>query len=389
MPNESTKWLYEQLTKRGYNVGKDQAEFDNLMASNADSRAWAFETARKSGLNVGKNLNEFTSLVAPTSAIAPTPAPRQQATTPEAPTPTQSAPAPAPQQPQQPAWKPTEQEKARMLNQVEVLKSNVASGRKRFENRMAYARSNFGLRVPAVKIGQNRHVVESAPRYNAKTGQTEKTFITESGNEYGNRVMADMEQNAVDEYKSSLTVEGQLREAEAEKKRIDELMRNRMAEIDKERNSSMGNLLRTLADESHGMPGGIVNSNGLRDYRTDEQFLQLEAAARKNHLLIQTLRDKKNGQMNDFWHAMGTALTNGYTFSDGLSDMDDATALMSAQKHLESINKKRASGQALTKEEEAAEAVLRNASMKRTGAGTLWRRVWCMEPCWQYVCHLA
>ena len=141
MPNESTKWLYEQLTKRGYNVGKDQTEFDSLMATNAESRTWAFETARKSGLNVGKDMDEFTSLVAPapspqTPPAAPAPtqaaqtqAPAVQSTATAAPA---SAPVPAeepeqapaqsaPAEPAQPAWQPTEQEKIRMSYQMHTM----------------------------------------------------------------------------------------------------------------------------------------------------------------------------------------------------------------------------------------------------------------------------
>ena len=65
MANESTKWLYDQLTGKGYNVGKDVDEFDNLMRTNAESRRWAYETATNAGFNVGKDIDEFTSLVAP------------------------------------------------------------------------------------------------------------------------------------------------------------------------------------------------------------------------------------------------------------------------------------------------------------------------------------
>ncbi|MBD5257612.1 MAG: hypothetical protein HDS52_02830, partial [Barnesiella sp.] len=73
MGNESTKWLYEQLSSRGYNVGKDIAEFDNLMQTNEQSRKWAYETANREGFNVGKDIDEFTSLVAPVTS-SPTPA---------------------------------------------------------------------------------------------------------------------------------------------------------------------------------------------------------------------------------------------------------------------------------------------------------------------------
>ena len=65
MNNESTKWLYDNLTARGYNVGKDLAEFDSLMVNNEESRKWAFETAGQLGYNVGEDYDEFSSLVAP------------------------------------------------------------------------------------------------------------------------------------------------------------------------------------------------------------------------------------------------------------------------------------------------------------------------------------
>lgn len=71
MANESTKWLYEQLKGKGYNVGKDVNEFDSLMRSNADSRQWAYNTATKSGLNVGKDIDEFSSLVGGSSSSTP------------------------------------------------------------------------------------------------------------------------------------------------------------------------------------------------------------------------------------------------------------------------------------------------------------------------------
>lgn len=70
--NESTKWLYQQLNDRGYNVGKDLSEFDNLMRTNKESREWAFQTARSNGLNVGKDQSEFDSLVAPIATSQPT-----------------------------------------------------------------------------------------------------------------------------------------------------------------------------------------------------------------------------------------------------------------------------------------------------------------------------
>lgn len=68
MSNESTKWLYDNLTAEGYNVGKDLAEFDSLMVHNEESRKWAFETARNLGYNVGTDFDEFSKLVAPATS---------------------------------------------------------------------------------------------------------------------------------------------------------------------------------------------------------------------------------------------------------------------------------------------------------------------------------
>ena len=66
--NKSTIWLYEQLSKQGYQVGRDVDEFDNLMRTNKASREWAYTTAKAKGLNVGKDQAEFDSLVAPQAA---------------------------------------------------------------------------------------------------------------------------------------------------------------------------------------------------------------------------------------------------------------------------------------------------------------------------------
>ena len=66
--NKSTIWLYEQLSKQGYQVGRDVDEFDNLMRTNKASREWAYATAKAKGLNVGKDQAEFDSLVAPQAA---------------------------------------------------------------------------------------------------------------------------------------------------------------------------------------------------------------------------------------------------------------------------------------------------------------------------------
>lgn len=337
--------LYDALKADGA-VQKDRENFRNFMLAPGktgyENRKKLYDALKADGAIQSGTYEEFRNRLG-LKAVKPA----------SSPTPTSSSPVARPAS--QPTGTPmTDDDKRRMSSLANGISASVDAGNKRVHNQIAYAKGNSGLQVKPVKLGQNRHVVEK-PAVGRKS-----TYITESGNEFGSRAEADVEQNAVDAYKDSMTVSGQLREAEKERERLDGLMRERMKELDEE-SGGIGEFLRNLANESHGMPGGLVDNNGMDKYRTDERFRQLESAARKNNLAIQTLRDKKSGQMNDFWHSMGTALTNGYTFSDGLSDMNDATALMDAQKRLDGI-KKRAAGKSLTKEEEAAEAVLRNAA---------------------------
>ena len=264
----------------------------------------------------------------------------------------------------------TEAEKLNMLNGVSGMVSQSKAGLQRSKNRMDYAKANTGLRAAGVKLGvkgggvnlgQNSKVVEKKPQYNAESGKIEHSYLTESGNEYKERSGADLEQNAIEQYKDSMSVNGQLRDAYAERDRLDEAMKKRMMEIDERPNQRFNDFMRESAAAM--TPGaGPVGEYTAREskYDNDDEYLQLMAAARKNHQTIQLLEDKKNNEMNSFWHSLGTMATNGYTFSDGLSEMRDATAIQYASKHIDSINKKHAEGKPLTKEEQTAEAVLKN-----------------------------
>lgn len=215
----------------------------------------------------------------------------------------------------------------------------------RARNIVSYNTKKKPINVPArVNLGENARVVKSGDKY-----------ITESGNVYDKRGAADLEQNQIDEYKERTLnpIETALRDAYAERDSIDQQMRERMKEIDDE-NKGVGGFLREFAEASR-QPGML---NPLERYQTDEIYRQLESAARKNKATIQTLEDKRDNRMNDFWHSIATTAGNGYTFNDGLAEINDAIALMDARKYIDSINTKRQTGEPLTKEEAAAEAVL-------------------------------
>ena len=118
----------------------------------------------------------------------------------------------------------------------------------------------------------------------------------------------------------------------------------------------------------HTNPDVAMHHNNVADYEQDEEYGQLMAAVRQNRGAIQVLEDKKNNQMNSFWHSFATTAANGYTFGDGRAELNDAIALTNAQKRLAQINAKRERGEMLTREEESAEqvltATLRNQAMQ-------------------------
>ena len=283
----------------------------------------------------------------------------------------QVAPTPAKSTPAKPKGTPiTEAYRQKVLANVGNMMAETNASIQRTQNRMDYARANAGLRVPrvtigdknsGVRLGQNSKVVAKKPQYNPKSGKMEQTYITESGNEFTDRGAADLEQNTIDAYKDSMSVSGQLRDAYAERDRLDEAMKKRMKEIDERPNQRFNDFMReSAAAMTPGAgPAGELEAR-MSKYDNDDEYLQLMAAARKNHQTIQLLEDKKNNQMNSFWHSLGTTALNGYTFTDGMSEMRDATALTRASKHIDSINRKRAAGKPLTREEQTAEAVLKN-----------------------------
>ena len=251
-------------------------------------------------------------------------------------------------------------QKQLMLGSVRGLvanaKAGVAGARDRIANQMAMVKKPFNT---SPRIGENKNVREKGYRYNDNSGKLEKTYVTTLGNEYDSRYNADQEQKQIDQLNHDSSLGGQLENAYGERDRLDEALKKRRQEVDQ----SEGKLARFLrglaANSSSGNGAGAYQEQEMR-YNNDPEYLQLMAAARKNHQTIQLLEDKKNNKMNEFWHNVGTTMLNGYTFSDGLSEMQDAIALQEAEKHLDSINKKRAKGKKLTRDEQAAEAVLKN-----------------------------
>lgn len=355
LDNSKLKKVYATLQQGGYK--QDYNTFLKGFTGNDhyENRKKVYDLLSANGAQIGDSYEEFMKKM----QVAPAPAKSTTPTTPTKPTPAKPKETPL-----------TEADRQKMLDNVGNMMAETNASIQRTQNRMDYARANAGLRVPrvtiggknsGVRLGQNSKVVAKKPQYNPKSGKMEQTYITESGNEFTDRGAADLEQNTIDAYKDSMSVSGQLRDAYAERDRLDEAMKKRMKEIDERPYQRFNDFMReSAAAMTPGAgPAGELEAR-MSKYDNDDEYLQLMAAARKNHQTIQLLEDKKNNQMNSFWHSLGTTALNGYTFTDGMSEMRDATALTRASKHIDSINRKRAAGKPLTREEQTAEAVLKN-----------------------------
>ena len=385
--------LYNALKAQNYDVPNSYDEFEEKLTRKGDdgaSRRHKLYNALKSqGFDVPDSYSGFyTKLFVPVNGTTSRARGAGEAQW----NPNQKVHKPAPQAPQvqprrgqvhksvahqpakpvaQPKGTPlTEADKRRYASNVGNILAQADASTQRFNNQMEYQKANSGLQVKPVKLGANRHVVKRKPRSNPETGKMQSSYITESGNEFDNRAFADVEQNAVDDYKRSLTVDGQLQDAYAERERLNEEVRKRMEEIDNKPNQGFADFMRMSAAASTpgAGPAGEYDAVDAK-YTNDPIYTQLMAALRHNKSAITTLEDKKSGKINSFWHTLATTAANGYTFNDGMGEMKDVTAQTQAMKHLDSINKKLAKGEELTKEEKASKAVLDNMAVNNAIQG--------------------
>ena len=98
------------------------------------------------------------------------------------------------------------------------------------ENAREWQKANFGLNVPKVELGLGKsgRTVATAPTFNAKTGKQERTYITQSGNEYTSQASAEREQAALDKRQE------QARKLARVQEEIDSKRQEELAGIDKQ-----------------------------------------------------------------------------------------------------------------------------------------------------------
>lgn len=367
--------LYDALKADGA-VSKSRENFRSYMLASGDqgyrNRKQLYDALKADGAVESATYEEFRDRLGLHAVKPQQPVAKPSSTPRSAQQP--SKPQKAKQQPKKTAWKPTPAQQLQFQQTINSVQQTIQNVNERHKNMAEYSKQRmkhpfgqrgglaFGVKNKgALTPFDSKNLVQGRDEYNPKTGKFEPTYITAAGNKYSSRLIANSEQRQIDDAmeRELHPIETQLRDAYAERDRLNKLAQERVDELEKSHEELPWYLKLGEYANSDKMPDA---GSAMHRWDNDMQYKQYMAALRKNRALITTLEDKKSGKMNEFWHTLGNEITNGYTFSlAGKAQLDDMAALTFAQKHVDAINKKRQKGEALTKEEQAAEAVLKNA----------------------------
>ena len=218
------------------------------------------------------------------------------------------APAPkkaAPLQANQPA---TEDKTTKLLDSVQ----STLNENRRVQNRMDYAMGKTGLKTPETNLGWKGkstlgfggNVVETKRR-NYVTGGEEKVYLTESGNEYGSRAMADVEQGQLDE--ARFMRENKRAYLMREKERIEREMNQRRGEVKRAEEEKYKKIWDGPLKYLSSMPrGGGVGFNPSADNLGvwgDKKYKTLNAQLKQVEDALATLDEAEAGKKSDAWIA--------------------------------------------------------------------------------------
>ena len=209
-------------------------------------------------------------------------------------------------QQQSKASKPTAAQNAAMAEWAGQAMMDVASGVQRTNKVLDYQsrKAKSPLNVSRVRVGgqksqtqllQNNNVVEGDQKINPDSGELEQTYLTSDGGEYTNRYTADMAQNQLDAVDHMIYLEEHPEEyLLQEKSRIENEMRARAQELEKEEESN-GSILRNLAQGSRQT---VYTNNGRY---SDQKYTSLMAQMKQVDEALETLRAAKEGKKSDEW----------------------------------------------------------------------------------------
>ena len=209
-------------------------------------------------------------------------------------------------QQQSKASKPTAAQNAAMADWAGQAMMDVARGVQRTNKVLDYQsrKAKSPLNVSRVRVGgqksqtqllQNNNVVEGDQKINPDSGEFEQTYLTSDGGEYTNRYTADMAQNQLDAVDHMIYLEEHPEEyLLQEKSRIENEMRARAQELEKEEESN-GHILRDLVQGSR----PTVYTNNRR--YSDQKYTSLMAQMKQVDEALETLRAAKEGKKSDEW----------------------------------------------------------------------------------------
>ena len=168
---------------------------------------------------------------------------------------------------------------------------------------------DFSQRMENIRKGNQPFGSASEQRYNPETGKMETVYFTKSGEE----VSTPMEQQRINREVSD-PVGSELREAYAERDRINKEIDRRTREVDKANEPSFAQML--AASEG----GGYNPVFAARS--EDPELSMLWTAKRKNEARIKTL--EREGKNEGFFRTLGKTLFSLDTWDFGLFDLIDA-----------------------------------------------------------------
>lgn len=258
-------------------------------------------------------------------------------------------------QPAKPAVQPkgtplTEADKRRYVSNARNILAQADASIHRFNNYMEYWKANSGFHVNPVKLGENRHVVKSKPRFNPKTGKMQSYYITESGNEYDSRAFADLEQNAIDEARfqreqkeaylhqqrnllmqeKKNIEEGINKEVEDENNTITGFLKNEFALVDPHERKKWGNdKLNSVNARLAKIDDAIANINEAKKGIASDKWIDDSSnwTARRGKQLL--------GFGAGAWRGLMQAVGSTSTWDMGKSDLFNNLATYKAVKHAE------------------------------------------------------
>lgn len=313
MPYDKIDQLYDALKADGA-VSKDRNNFRNVMLAPGkdgyQNRKRLFDALKADGAVDSSSYEEFAQRLG-LHAVKPAERKVQQTATPM-----------------------TAAEREEFVQGAHEIAQQAQGAQRRMRNVVDYAKGNTGLHAKPVKLGQNKNVVERAA-VDPVTGKMRKNFLTETGAEYENRKTADLEQNAIDDYKERVLhpIESELNDAYAE--------RDRLAKMASGRGEALDNTMPAVA-----FGAGQAMTSGSIHRMSDEEYRQWQAATAANNERIKTLEAQRDKDKAGFWRGFADSTTDPNTWLFGIPGLADTAPLYATAQKVKN-------GQRLTESEKA------------------------------------